>query len=58
MNKIIIVDDSSISRITLEKILIINFSDKYEIVAICEDANSVRKRLNPINQTSFFLTSK
>ncbi len=45
MNKIIIVDDSSTSRISLEKFITKNFSDKYEIVAICEDANSAKKAI-------------
>lgn len=45
MNKIIIVDDSSTSRITLENFLIKKFSDKYEIVSICEDADSAKKAI-------------
>ena len=43
MIKIIIVDDSSTSRITLEKLITKNFSDKYIIVAICEDAAIAKK---------------
>jgi len=45
MNKIIIVDDSSTSRITLENFFIKKFSDNYEIVAICEDADSAKKAI-------------
>ena len=43
MYKIIIVDDSSTSRITLEKFLTKNFSENYLIVAICEDAATAKK---------------
>jgi two-component system LytT family response regulator len=55
MIKIIIVDDSSTSRITLEKILTKNFSDKYEIVAICEDANSAKKAIKANKPDIVFL---
>ena len=55
MNKLIIIDDSSICRITLEKILTKNFSDKYEIVAICEDANSAKKAIKSNKPDLLFL---
>lgn len=55
MNKIIIVDDSSTSRITLEKFITKNFSDKYEIVAICEDANSAKKAIKAYKPDLVFL---
>ena len=45
MIKIIIIDDSSTSRIILEKFLTQNFSEKYIIVAICEDAASAKKAI-------------
>lgn len=43
MYKIIIVDDSSTSRITLENFLTKNFSENYLIVANCEDADTAKK---------------
>lgn len=45
MNTIIIVDDSSISRITLEKLIKNNFSETYLIVAICKDSASAKKAI-------------
>lgn len=42
MNKIIIVDDSSTSRITLEKYISKIFSEKFIVVAICEDSESAK----------------
>ena len=45
MIKIIIIDDSSTSRIILEKFLTQNFSEKCIIVAICEDAASAKKAI-------------
>ena len=55
MIKIIIVDDSSTSRITLEKFLTKNFSEKYNIVAICEDANSAKKAIKTHKPDLVFL---
>ena len=55
MIKIIIVDDSSTSRITLEKLILKNFSDNYEIVSICEDANSAKKAIKSNKPDLVFL---
>jgi len=45
MYKIIIIDDSSTSRISLEKYITKNFSEKYIVVAICEDSESAKKAI-------------
>ncbi|MSP84542.1 MAG: response regulator transcription factor [Flavobacteriaceae bacterium] len=42
MIKIIIVDDSLTSRIILEKILIVNFENRYCIAEICESVDSAK----------------
>ena len=55
MIKIIIVDDSSTSRITLEKLITKNFSDKYIIVAICEDATIAKKAIKAHKPDLVFL---
>ena len=55
MIKIIIVDDSSTSRITLEKLLTKNFSDKYIIVDNCEDSASVKKAIKAHKPDLVFL---
>lgn len=55
MIKIIIVDDSSTSRITLEKLITKNFSDKYIIVAICEDAAIAKKAIKAHKPDLVFL---
>lgn len=55
MIKIIIVDDSSTSRITLEKLLTKNFSDKYIIVASCEDSASAKKAIKAHKPDLVFL---
>jgi two-component system LytT family response regulator len=55
MIKIIIVDDSSTSRITLEKLLTKNFSDEYIVVAICEDAASAKKAIKAHKPDLVFL---
>jgi two-component system LytT family response regulator len=58
MNKIIIVDNASKSRITLEKYLTENFSDKYVIVAICEDVNSAKKSIEANKPDLIFLETE
>ena len=55
MIKIIIVDDSSTSRITLEKFLTKNFSEKYTIVSICEDAETAKKAIKANKPDLVFL---
>lgn len=55
MIKIIIVDDSSTSRITLEKLITKNFSDKYFIVDICEDAAIAKKAIKAHKPDLVFL---
>jgi two-component system LytT family response regulator len=55
MNKIIIVDDSAISRTTLEKHLSKNFSEKYVVVAICEDSESAKKAIKENKPDLVFL---
>ena len=40
MINIVIVDDSSVSRVILEKTLNVNFSDKFRIVASCESVDT------------------
>lgn len=55
MIKIIIVDDSSTSRITLEKLITKKFSDKYIIVAICEDAAIAKKAIKAHKPDLVFL---
>ncbi len=55
MIKIIIVDDSSTSRITLEKLITKNFSDKYIIVAICEVAAIAKKAIKAHKPDLVFL---
>jgi len=55
MNRIIIIDDSSTSRITLEKFLTKNFSEKYLIVSICEEAESAKKAIIEHNPDLVFL---
>jgi two-component system LytT family response regulator len=39
MINIVIVDDSSTSRVTLEKTLNVNFRDKFHVVALCESVD-------------------
>ena len=58
MNKIIIVDNASKSRITLEKYLTENFSDKYVIVAICEDVNSAKNSIEANKPDLIFLETE
>ncbi len=58
MNKIIIVDNASKSRINLEKYLTENFSDKYVIVAICEDVNSAKKSIEVNKPDLIFLETE
>ncbi len=55
MNKIIIIDDSSTSRITLEKFLTKNFSENFEIVGICEDVESAKKAIRAKKPDLVFL---
>jgi len=50
MTNIVIVDDCSTSRITLEKTLNVNFKDKFRVIALCESVDTAIiaiKKFNP-----------
>ena len=50
MTNIVIVDDCSTSRITLEKTLNVNFKDKFRVIALCECVDTAIiaiKKFNP-----------
>ena len=55
MTDIVIVDDSSTSRIILEKILDAHFSDRIRIVASCECVDTAKIAIEKFNPKLVFL---
>jgi len=55
MIRIIIVDDSSTSRITLQKILTSTFADRFSILAMCESADEAKKAIEKYKPHLVFL---
>ena len=55
MINIVIVDDCSTSRITLEKTLNVNFKDKFRVVALCECVDTAIIAIKKFNPELVFL---
>ena len=55
MTNIVIVDDCSTSRITLEKTLNVNFKDKFRVIALCESVDTAIIAIKKFNPELVFL---
>lgn len=55
MINVVIVDDSSTSRLTLEKILNVNFKDNFCVIALCDSVDSAVLAIDKFNPELVFL---
>ena len=55
MINIVIVDDSATSRVTLQKILKVNFKDNFSVVALCDSVDNAVLAIEKFNPELVFL---